>query len=718
MHAPGPVQESSQAPVAEGFLMRALDLRTGKLISRCALAAFVAAPGLALAQATQGKAPTSIEEITVTAQKRTERLIDVPLSITAFSGQSIVDSGAVQLSDFIQTAPGVGIVDDQSGTQNIQIRGINSTFGNAPVGYYLDELPFSLIGNTQVPDVRTYDLDRIEVLRGPQGTLYGDGSIGGTIRLLTKDPDLGGFAGNLDLTGANVKDGGSNYAVKGMLNMPIAKDLAALRIVGSREETGGWIDNVTTGEDDQNERDIDNYRAKLRIAPTDRLDVVFGWWHNEEDVTGDGLARDDRTTADPAATYDVEYDLYSATVRYDFGGVNLVSASSWLDYQDDSITWIAGTFDFLNETGQDVFSQEVRLVSDTDSALRWSTGLYFRKTERDTYAALPAFFFTQDIDMESKAWAAFGELTWTVLDEAVDITVGGRYFEDKLDYAEVVDPFLLGLIQGVDPTFDGAYNVKFDTFNPRFNVAWRPAENWTVYANVAKGFRSGQAQPAISLGLALLSGLSIPSAIDPENLWSYELGVKGTFMDGRALVEAAIYHNDWKKLQVPVAVSPQVRALVNGGSAQTRGAEVGLTLMPLKGLTFNLSAAYTDAEFTDDVTGINISDGDRIPEVPKTTFASSATYRWPLLDGMDGFVYAGMQNNAKRTDELNFAEPGQAITSIDLRVGLEAAHWAAYLFADNLNDEDDAVSPYALGPQGPATRLMPRTIGLQLRTMF
>ena len=134
MHAPGPVQESSQAPVAEGFLMRALDLRTGKLISRCALAAFVAAPGLALAQATQGQAPTSIEEITVTAQKRTERLIDVPLSITAFSGQSIVDSGAVQLSDFIQTAPGVGIVDDQSGTQNIQIRGINSTFGNAPVG--------------------------------------------------------------------------------------------------------------------------------------------------------------------------------------------------------------------------------------------------------------------------------------------------------------------------------------------------------------------------------------------------------------------------------------------------------------------------------------------------------------------------------------------------------------------------------------------------------
>ena len=139
------------------------------------------------ATAEANRAAPGLEEIIVTAQKRSERLIDVPIAIAAFSDQALADTGAAQLSDFLQTAPGVGIVDNRNGTQNIQIRGINSVYGNAPIGYYLDELPFSLIGNTQVPDVRTYDLQRVEVLRGPQGTLYGDGSLGGTIRILTND---------------------------------------------------------------------------------------------------------------------------------------------------------------------------------------------------------------------------------------------------------------------------------------------------------------------------------------------------------------------------------------------------------------------------------------------------------------------------------------------------------------------------------------------------
>ena len=181
----------------------------------------------AFGQETESEEYQGLEIITVTAQKREENLLDVPLSISAFTNNMLQDMGASELADFLQTAPGVGIIDDQSGTQLIQIRGVNSTYGNALVGYYLDELPFTLIGNTQVPDVRTYDLERVEVLRGPQGTLYGDGSIGGTIRILTKNPVLDQFQASGEVDGIATAHGDSSWAAKGMLNVPFAKDTLA-----------------------------------------------------------------------------------------------------------------------------------------------------------------------------------------------------------------------------------------------------------------------------------------------------------------------------------------------------------------------------------------------------------------------------------------------------------------------------------------------------------
>ena len=660
----------------------------------------------------------ALEEIIVTAQKREERLLDVPISMTAFTDGMLADQGAAQLADFLQTAPGVGIIDNQSGSQNIQIRGINSTFGNAPVGYYLDELPFTLVGNTQVPDVRTYDLQRIEVLRGPQGTLYGDGSLGGTIRILTHDPDLGGFDAGADLIGSSTSGGDSNWAAKGMLNMVLSEDVAALRLVASEESFGGWIDNTSSGVKDQNERDISNFRGKLRWAPTERLDIILSAWHTDQDIIGDTLALDDGTTPDPAPEYDTEYDLYGATIRYSFDSFDLLSASSWMDYTADSVTWIAGLFEFIDLTDQEIFSQELRLASTGSGMFRWTTGLFYREMDRHTVAQLPVFGVSQDLILTSDSWAAFGEGTWTVLNDKLDLTVGLRYFEDDRLYQEDVDPFLLSIIQSVDPTFTGTVDETFDNTSPRFNATWRFNDDWNVYGNVAKGFRTGQPQPAISLGLAVLSGVEIPTGIEPETLWSYEIGTKGLFFDGRAMIEAALFYNDWEDLQVPVVVTPQVRALVNGGTAETRGVELALTVNPLEGLSLQFAGSYTDAEFTESVAGINISDGDRVPNVPEVLLSASSTYRWPFSDSLNGFVYGGVQYASERTDTINFAADSDSTTRVDLRLGLESRIWSAYLFADNLTDEDGAIAPYYLGPNGPATRLRPLTVGLQLSLRY
>ena len=662
-----------------------------------------------------------IEEIMVTAQKREERLSDVPIAITAFTNEALIDSGAAQLADFLQTAPGVGIVDNQSGSQNIQIRGVNSTFGDAPIGYYLDELPFSLVGNTQVPDVRTYDLERIEILRGPQGTLYGDGSIGGTIRILTYEPNLEEFSGSAEVMGGSITDGGENYAVKGMLNMPFAEGTAGIRLVASVEDFGGWVDNVTTGVDDQNEREVDNYRGKFRWMPTDKLDIVLSAWRMEQEGTGDANSLDDRTTTDvSAADYVTEYDLYSATIRYSFENVDLVSATSAMDFTGNSTTLISGLFPFTDLTSQDIISQELRLASTGSDSFRWTAGFFYRDMDRETFSALPDFGFTQDLTLNSESWAVFGELTWTMLQDKLDLTLGLRYFEDDRNLVEIIDPALLQIIQSVDPDYTGTVDETFDSTNPRVNISYRANENWMFYGNVSKGFRTGQPQPAISLGLAILNGVEIPSGIDPEELWAYEAGTKGSFNNGRASFEMAVFHNDWDDLQVPVLVGQAVNALVNAGSAQTQGVEIAFTFLPLDDLELSFGGGYTNAEFTESVEGININDGDKIPNVPETTAFVAGTWRWPMFTSLQGFLNGSVQYADERTDTVSGLEPSDSTTKLDLRLGLEGNVWGAYLFAENLTDEDGSISPIAPGPFGdlPSTRYRPRTIGLQVRASF
>lgn len=665
----------------------------------------VLAGNVAHAQAAAAESNT-LEEVIVTAQKRSERVIDVPFSISAVTGGSMQETGAAQLADFLQTAPGVGIIDNESGTQTIQIRGINSTFGNAPVGYYLDELPFSLIGNTQVPDIRTYDLERVEILRGPQGTLYGDGSIGGTIRILTRDPNLQAFQGDLDMTGSDTTDGENNTALKGMLNVPLKDDVAALRLVASREDMGGWIDNTGTGGKDENSRNVDAYRAKVRFAPTDKLDIVLSGWHTNQSATGNALSLDDRTSPDPAPEYETNYDLYSATIRYSFGAFDLVSATSMMDYTANSLTYIAGIFDFTDNTSQDLLGEELRLTSTGDGNFRWTAGVFYRSIDRKTTALLPAFGFAQDLDMDSDSWAVFGETTWSLLDRKLDLTLGLRYFEDDRKFVDA------------DPVFGGTVEQKFDATTPRFNVAYHLSDDWMVYGNVSEGFRTGQPQPAISLRLAELFGVEIPEAIDPETMWSYEVGTKGTFAEGRVTLEAAAYYNDWKDLQVVVRVTPQVAALTNGGDARTQGLEFGITALPIDSLTLQFTAGFVDAKFVEDVAGVNIQDGDEIPGVPETTLSAAATYRWPATATLGGFAYGSAQYASERTDVVNDVPPSDATTTVDLRLGLEGKRWSGYLFADNITDEDGAIDVYASGPTGPALRFRPRTFGINLRYSF
>jgi len=662
--------------------------------------------------------PQVLGEIIVTAQKREERLLDVPLSISAFTATAMQDSGAAQLGDFLESAPGVSLVDSHQGDNNIQIRGISSQFGDSPVGYYLDELPFSFLGNPQVPDVRTFDLERVEVLRGPQGTLYGDGSIGGTVRILTAVPQLDDVAAAVDVTGAGTSGGEESYAARGMVNIPLSKDVAGLRLVASKEEIGGWIDRPATGAKDVNDRDVQNYRAKLRIAPTERLDVILSAWRTEEVSADRAVSAADRTTILDPTRFTTEYDLYSATVQYDLDFAQLLSATSWMEFEDHQLGSFAGA-PLTNDRDYDVLSEELRLTSKNDGTFRWTGGLFYRKTEGRVDAAFLTFRTTSI--GESESYAVFGEGTWTLLDQKLDLTLGLRYFEDDRLTNDPLDPATLALIRTLDPSFTLPVEESFNTLNPRFNLAFHVADDWLLYTNVAKGFRSGLVQPTSSLVPAILTGRTdVPTGIKEDRLWSYELGTKGSFAGGRVTLESAVYLNDWDNLQVNVVVDPAnfISALINAGSARTVGLEVALALRPVDGLTFRLSGSQMKAEYTEDVPNANIRDGDRVRGVPETTLAAAATYRWPLGTTINGFVHGNAQYTSDRVDVPNGLIPSDSLTTVDLRIGVEGASWGAYLVGENLTDENGAADVIFPGFGGVTTRLRPRTYGLNLRYNF
>lgn len=670
-----------------------------------AVGALIASAGVAGKASAQEVAQSSgqLEEVIVTAQKREQALLEVPISVSAFTGATLEKIGANQLADFLQTAPGVSLVDSQDGFQSINIRGIASTYGDSPVGYYLDEVSFSLIGNTVLPSLRTYDLDRVEVLRGPQGTLYGDGSLGGVIRVLTRNPNLSEFEANADLTGSQTEHSdGENWAAKAMVNVPLVTDKVALRVVATKEDYDGWVDNTLTGQDDFNDREFTTYRAKLRIAPIENLDVVLAAWHHEEEGLS-GTSLPDRTSNLVSNDDRFEYDIYSLTANYDFGPVSLLSATSIMDWSQFTVGELAG-FPTNIDQSQDLVQQEFRLTS-SGEGFRWTAGAYYREIERDTRALYFGQNFIQFSD--SKAWAVFGEMTWPLFDNKLEATLGLRYFEDERSRRD--EPDLIGQVES-----------KFDNVSPRVNIAWHPSDDWMIYGNVGKGFRSGQIQPVVSIIVARSYGIDVPVGIDADEAWSYEVGIKGTALDKRLQLEAAVYYNDWSKLLLNQSLGPdgQISALLNGGTAGVLGVELNAIFIVMPGLSLQAGASVNDAEYKEAVPGAGINEGDRIAGVPKTTWNAAVTYERPMTASLTAFARAGVQYTSERFGIGLTSTPSDDLTTVDARLGLEGEHWGAFLFGDNLTDENGALTAIGLGALGQANRYRPRTVGLNLRISF
>jgi outer membrane receptor protein involved in Fe transport len=640
----------------------------------------------------------NLSEVTVTARKRVEREVDIPIGMSVIGGEQLEAAGITNVGDALLTAPGVAAFDAGGGFTYVQVRGASARQGSNETGYYLDDVPFDGVTVPWYPDTRSFDIENIQVLKGPQGTLFGEGSIGGTVVVTTRKPDLNAFQTTMQTNVSSTQGGTDGWGGKVMVNIPLVADKLALRVAGTDEKTSGWLYNRDTGANDINWQRIQTGRVKLRYTPTERLTLDVAYWKYKNHSPGgfDYAYRD--MTVD--TYYDVHSDWDSGNLRaqYDLGDSQLlyVYSNGGLGRNLSGVS-LGQTYSSTIDIG--VHTNELRWTSIGEHVVDWTAGVYQRDAERaDTYHSQgydPSHSSQQD-----KSYALYGELTWNFAEQWAT-SLGARYFREKVDAYDSTTTQINQL------------NHTFTHASPKATLTYHPTHDSSLYASVANGYRSGQLQLINSIVLADQMGLQIPASTRPDQIWSYELGYKTVLDGGRLSLDSALFYTRWK--DVPIYFPLQggaLYALLNSGGTSTKGAELGMTWMPDKAWTFQFSGSYVHAVYDRTEPGTNFHKGTPVFNVPRLQLTGSAAYTWPVSSSIWGVARADISHFSRReTSSTAEGLSGDPITRVSARLGLEfASGWSAYLFGENLTNDKGAVDPPY---EGQATRLRPRTIGIE-----
>lgn len=596
----------------------------------------------ASASSPEGQArPEAGDDIVVTATRRSERLQDVPISITAFSQKDLTEKGIVGFEGIARETPGVVL--DQRSDNNLSIttRGISTNGYHAGLQstttVYLDDLPITTIGNSVTLDPGLYDVERVEFLRGPQGTLFGSGSLSGALRILTHNPDLTRFdmSAAADI-GVTPDGGGIRQRYNGMVNLPLVSDTLGLRAVGFYRHEDGYIDNLGTGVKNSNTLEDWGGRAILLWKPTDRLSIrLMGLYENsypeDASLTTPSLGDRKRYSTIPDL-YTSKTQLYNATIDYDLGGARLTSSSSY-GYQDGLfVVDLAGTFAltipfYLYDHGiWKTFVQETRIVSKPGGKVDWAVGGYYlhrdqflegRETSSPAFLAarritgLPAdaTFFQFGSNSRTYELAAFGELTYHFTPK-LSVTGGIRYGK----YGGTVDTlpgfnsayfaYALGRVSGpLALVANGKSTARYPSSGKaswKASITYKPTHELTTYATVSTGYRTPIYNArAGSVSSADPTDLVIPAGAGSDSLTNYEIGLKGRLLGGKLTANLAAYYIDWRNIQVQAnRQSDSVQFATNVGGAVSKGIEAEVSISPVRGLVLGVNGSFNDGKVT------------------------------------------------------------------------------------------------------------------------
>jgi outer membrane receptor protein involved in Fe transport len=760
----------------------------------CAVAAPVMAqesPGpQAPTESASAERATTLDKVVVTANKRVENIRDVAASISVIGERQLENIGASSLADYAALIPGLQVQDNGSpGQTSVSLRGIAALSSGASVATYIDEVPVGSSGiyqgaNTLMLDVLPYDISRVEVLRGPQGTLYGAGAIGGLLKYVTRAPDVSGDEFRLGFGLRTVEDGGQDLNVRFGASVPLKEDRLGLRMSFARNGLPGYTDNIIDGRKDINDGEQVGARAAL-FWDGDAFDLnlsVLDQRINADDRGGTALDPEtlkplfgdlvDRTWQRQPFSKDLT--LTSLSLDWDLGWANLVSATGWS--QTKTTTQMDSTIQFgevanllleLPDPGSsflrydfdlDKVTQEFRLSSKSGGPFEWLVGVFYTKEDalqsqfvwlgQLDGSPLPApydsmFSTLANLELPStyKELAVFANASWRI-GERFKIDAGVRQARNEQWFSQNVSEGILV------PLGDAPGESSEDVFTWSLSPQFKLGDDSMVYARIATGYQPGGPNVALE---------GMPPKVDSSMLTSYELGLKSQFADQRVQLDLAAFRIDWDDIQVASSFNG-VGGLVNGGEATSEGAEFSALFRATDEWTVGFNVAYTRASIKNDFEPTVIPQGpfdvilytglagDRMPYVPKLSWALTTEYAFTTQGGFNGQVGAalrGMGSRLNDTTELQrITAPGDPSTllaedqitppleldsyrALDLYAGIGKGGWELRVYANNITNEGAwsslAPSNGALSGthvQVAGVPIRPRTFGIEFDYRF
>jgi iron complex outermembrane receptor protein len=714
---------------------------------------------------------TSLTRVIVTANKREQASIDVPASVSTVSAERLALGGATRLEDFVSQVPGLAVTAMTRGQTVVTLRGIGTGAAQAvpTTAQYIDDAPIGSInayaaGSKVTPDLDPSDLRRVEVLKGPQGTAYGAGAVGGLVRYVTIPANTRTFSGVVQAGVSQIEGGGKGNNLRAALNIPVTQDVLGIRISAFDRTEGGYIDNPVTGQDGVNEARTKGGRLAMDLKINQ--DWSLRAWALTQHFKSDGLGSEDVTAPGLAPLnqpmqrisyvkelQDIKLDVANITLRGKLGGFDVVSSSTYqtskLHRVNDNTVGSTGLLRLLTGMpGLGAYtnahidtrrvSQELRARSAAfDDRLEYEVGLFWTRENDMLDSQLPPPFFyatgkpitatplgNGTIGSAYKEISYFGNLSYAVTSQ-LSALAGIRRATDNqkfdLDYkASVLSPVPVRLLQDVDhgkTTYMAGINYK-------------PQPDTSLYGRVATGYRAG--------GPSALPPGALPDgklSFEPDTLTSYELGFKSAFLNGKASVEAAVFTTNWQDIQL-MATAPARPPFTytsfnygtNGGSARSKGAEATFLYSPVNAWTMRANAAYTDTHLTSAAPAVGGLSGDALPYIPKWSMSVSAEYRF-AVGAAQSWVGGSFGRVGERISDYSLKKPLMlaGYNNLTLNAGADWKNVRISLYGKNLTNarginfagpiaDQSAANPY--GNPYTVALIQPRTFGVDLSYRF
>ena len=718
----------------------------GVLLQRGALALAVAAAvgqtGPALAQ----EGAPALEEILVTAQQREANLQDVPIAISAFTQADIQKNMFRDVTDFVGRTPNTSFITNGARSRReISMRGVtnfvnsNQARRTSTFGFYVDG--FNLASSSINPPI--LDIQRIEVLRGPQSTYFGANALGGGISVTTNTPHTDGVDGSVMVDYGRF----DTLDVEGIVNVPIVKDKLALRLNVKDFSSDGNIENINP-QGGGNDFDYQYLRGALLWTPTENLSINLSYSYADEEVgmregvpsgvfstfagdvlyasfpdrNGDGRAdpdpdgvgffprNDSKVNFNAPQSVGTDFEYFIGRIDYDFANMRFTSITGYVEsdffLQGDIDGGSGDYFQEFRTIPRESTTQEFRLQSTGDGSIQWNVGLYYSDDEgfidNKTFVGaampfgLPEGFLidSEESFSSSEVLALFGQIDFQLTDR-LTLTAGGRLSEEEI-FTDI-SGFGGGLSQEL------TVEDTFEDFSPMLALRYAVNDDSSIYATVSKGFKSGGVQVAPT---------PETETYDPEELWNYEIGYKGELFDNTLRLNAAVFYMDWTDLQTAFqesGVDEDGNFFIFGGidnaeEAETYGVELSLTSLPMDGLLINFNVGWLQAEykkFTALIDGQNrVLDGRTIPNSPEWTISADAEYTFPLTGNLDGFVRGEyfyrdeLRSTTAALIQEGFPWVVPAYDVFNLRLGIEHENYTVALYVENLFDDTYFTNAY------------------------